>query len=327
MYDVFVNFIKAACGLSKKSKEQIVDIDAADVNYELAVLEYVEDIYSFYKLAEVFIVLNLSFIFVSSYHKFELNPETLYLTIYIVDRYLAVETASRRELQLVGISSMLIASKYEETWAPELNDFVCISDKTYSHEQVLTMEKQIHEQLEWYLTVPTPYVFLVRSIKASLPDSEFCDWSTYLQLLHPSGNDSGNLCTSMLHCVKLVVVDKVAVVGEVKLAMWNPHCLPISRLLLQADELIPMDSTVSGYATTSLFSKAVWVSINPLLSTGYQSPLKLDEVPLLPPDFQAVRTKDVIISFLAIVQLSDIYVGTTLIRSFIATASADRTKL
>ncbi|PHT96001.1 hypothetical protein T459_03883, partial [Capsicum annuum] len=54
------------------------------------------------------------------YHKFELNPETLYLTIYIVDRYLAVETASRRELQLVGISAMLIASKYEETWAPEV---------------------------------------------------------------------------------------------------------------------------------------------------------------------------------------------------------------
>ncbi|PHT44105.1 G2/mitotic-specific cyclin-2, partial [Capsicum baccatum] len=155
MYDVFVNFIKAACGPSKKSKEQIVDIDAADVNYELAVLEYVEDIYSFDKLAE-----------------FELNPETLYLTIYIVDRYLTVETASRRELQLVGISAILIASKYEETWAPELNDFMCILEKTYSHEQVLSMEKQIHEQLEWYLKVPTPYVFLVRSIKASLPDSE-----------------------------------------------------------------------------------------------------------------------------------------------------------
>ncbi|PHT77507.1 G2/mitotic-specific cyclin-2 [Capsicum annuum] len=146
MYDVFVNFIKAACGLSKKSKEQIVDIDAADLNYELAVLEYVEDIYSFYKLAEVFIVLNLSFIFVScilaisminsifcgslqSETRFELNPENLYLTINIVDRYLAVETASRRELQLVGISAMLIDSKYEETWAPELNDFVCIWTK------------------------------------------------------------------------------------------------------------------------------------------------------------------------------------------------------
>lgn len=52
-------FIQAACGLSKKPKEQIVDIDAADVNNELAVLEYVEDIYNFYKLAEVSIVLNL----------------------------------------------------------------------------------------------------------------------------------------------------------------------------------------------------------------------------------------------------------------------------
>ncbi|KAM3342902.1 hypothetical protein P3S68_027868 [Capsicum galapagoense] len=83
-----------------------------------------------------------------AYHKFELNPETLYPTIYIVDRYLAMETASRRELQLVGISAMLIASKYGENWAPKLNDFVCISDKTYSHEQVLTMEKKIHEQLE-----------------------------------------------------------------------------------------------------------------------------------------------------------------------------------
>jgi len=54
------------------------------------------------------------------HQKFELNQETLYLTINIVDRYLAVTTTSRRELQLVGMSAMLIASKYEEIWAPEV---------------------------------------------------------------------------------------------------------------------------------------------------------------------------------------------------------------
>lgn len=69
------------------------------------------------------------------HRKFELTPETLYLTINIVDRFLSIMAVSRRELQLVGISSMLIASKYEEIWAPEvgisilcfsyiLNDFV-----------------------------------------------------------------------------------------------------------------------------------------------------------------------------------------------------------
>lgn len=53
-------------------------------------------------------------------HKFELMPETLYLTIYIVDMFLSVQQVPRRELQLVGVAAMLIACKYEEIWAPEV---------------------------------------------------------------------------------------------------------------------------------------------------------------------------------------------------------------
>ena len=104
--------------------------------------------------------------------KFELSPETFYLTINIIDRFLAVKTVARRELQLVGISAMLTASKYEEIWAPEVNDFVCLSDRAYTHEQILRMEKVILGKLEWTLTVPTPYVFLVRFIKASVPNDK-----------------------------------------------------------------------------------------------------------------------------------------------------------
>jgi len=52
--------------------------------------------------------------------KFELSPETLYLTINIIDRFLAVKTVPRRDLQLVGVSAMLMASKYEEIWPPEV---------------------------------------------------------------------------------------------------------------------------------------------------------------------------------------------------------------
>lgn len=55
--------------------------------------------------------------------KFELSPETFYLTINIVDRFLAVKTVARKELQLVGISAMLMASKYEEIWAPEVDTY------------------------------------------------------------------------------------------------------------------------------------------------------------------------------------------------------------
>lgn len=54
---------------------------------------------------------------------------------------------------------MLIASKYEEIWPPQ-------------NKQILVMEKTILGSLEWYLTVPTQYVFLARFIKATNPDPE-----------------------------------------------------------------------------------------------------------------------------------------------------------
>ncbi|OMO62064.1 hypothetical protein COLO4_33247 [Corchorus olitorius] len=179
---------KAACGLANKPKDSIEDIDGADAGNELAVTEYVDDIYNFYKLTEndgrVHDYMGLqpdinakmrSILvdwLIEVHRKFELMPETLYLTMNIVDRYLSMKVVPRRELQLVGISAMLIACKYEEIWAPEVNDFVFISDNAYARQHILVMEKAILEKLEWYLTVPTPYVFLVRYIKASTPSDD-----------------------------------------------------------------------------------------------------------------------------------------------------------
>ncbi|XP_073008401.1 G2/mitotic-specific cyclin S13-7-like [Typha latifolia] len=179
---------KAACGITDKPKDLVQDIDASDAEDQLAVVDYVEDIYKFYKLAEnssrihdymdsqVEINAKMRAILadwiIEVHHKFELMPETLYLTFYIIDRYLSMETVTRRELQLVGVCSMLIACKYEEIWAPEVNDFICISDRAYSREQILVMEKAILNKLEWNLTVPTSYVFLVRFIKAAASDKE-----------------------------------------------------------------------------------------------------------------------------------------------------------
>ncbi|KAJ4968676.1 hypothetical protein NE237_015377 [Protea cynaroides] len=179
---------KDACGLSNKSSDPIVNIDEADVDNHLAMADYVEDLYKFYKLEE-----NSSCIqdymdmqpeinekmrailvdwLMEVHNKFELRPETLYLTINIVDRFLSVKVVPRKELQLVGVGAMLLASKYEELWAPEVDDFVCISDRAYTREQILAVEKAILGKLEWILTVPTPYVFLVRFIKAAMADQK-----------------------------------------------------------------------------------------------------------------------------------------------------------
>lgn len=52
----------------------------------------------------------------------------------------------------------------------QVESLVCLT--TYTHEQILVMEKTILYKLEWTLTVPTPLVFLVRFIKATVPDQE-----------------------------------------------------------------------------------------------------------------------------------------------------------
>lgn len=71
--------------------------------------------------------------------KFKLVPETLYLTVNLIDRYLERETVERPKLQLVGVTCLLIASKYEEIYPPELRDLVYICDRAYTKANVRSL--------------------------------------------------------------------------------------------------------------------------------------------------------------------------------------------
>lgn len=75
--------------------------------------------------------------------KFKLVPETLYLTVNLIDWYLSQVSVNREKLQLVGVTAMLIASKYEEIYAPEVQDFVYITDKAYTKEEILDCEQRM----------------------------------------------------------------------------------------------------------------------------------------------------------------------------------------
>ena len=95
-------------------------------------------------------------------------PETLYLTVNVIDRFLALKQVRRSKLQLVGVASLLLASKYEEIYPPELSDLVYITDKAYNKKEILEMENDIVCTLQWDMTVPTVHSFLCRFLKAAL---------------------------------------------------------------------------------------------------------------------------------------------------------------
>jgi len=63
----------------------------------------------------------------------------LYLTVNLIDRFLAVQSVIRKKLQLVGITAMLLACKYEEVSVPVVEDLILISDRAYTRKEVLEM--------------------------------------------------------------------------------------------------------------------------------------------------------------------------------------------
>ena len=75
--------------------------------------------------------------------KWRLAPESMFLTVSIVDRYLALRVTTRPLLQLVGITALLLATKHEELWSPDVEQIVRITDNAYTQGQVLRTEAQI----------------------------------------------------------------------------------------------------------------------------------------------------------------------------------------
>ncbi|KAG6408493.1 hypothetical protein SASPL_131506 [Salvia splendens] len=152
--------------------EPIVDIDACDQKNPLAVTEYIDDIYAYYKSAESSSCVPSDYMARQVHYKFELMDETLYLTVNLIDRFLAVQPVERKRLQLVGVTAMLLACKYEEVSVPVVEDLVSISDRAYSRKEVLEMENLMVNTLQFNLSLPTPYVFMRSFLKAAQSDKK-----------------------------------------------------------------------------------------------------------------------------------------------------------
>jgi hypothetical protein len=173
------------------------DIDERDADDPLCATSYVQEMYEHFRGKEhgtsvrPHYMENQQFInermrsilvdwLVEVHLKFKLVPETLYLTVNLIDRYLAKTEVSRPKLQLVGVTALLIASKYEEIYPPELRDLVYICDRAYSRMEILEMEEIILKKLEYKITIPSAHAFLVRYLKAAHADKKIVQLSCFI---------------------------------------------------------------------------------------------------------------------------------------------------
>lgn len=164
------------------------EVDARDAGNPQCATVYLKDMYHNYRKAEGVRAPNPNYMsaqkditpkmrailldwLVEVHLKFKFELPTLYLTVNLIDRFLERKVVLRQKLQLVGVTAMLLASKYEEMYAPEVADFVYLTDRAYTKEEILATESTMLNTLSFRLSVPTIWVFLCRFAKlAGLTD-------------------------------------------------------------------------------------------------------------------------------------------------------------
>ncbi|KAI0777212.1 A/B/D/E cyclin [Trametes elegans] len=159
------------------------DLDAEDADDPLMVSEYVVEIFDYLKQVELTTMPNPHYMtnqkdlawkmrgiltdwLIQVHSRFRLLPETLFLCVNIIDRFLSARVVSLAKLQLVGITCMFIAAKVEEIVAPSASNFLYCADSSYNESEILQAERYVLKTIDWNLSYPNPIHFLRRISKA-----------------------------------------------------------------------------------------------------------------------------------------------------------------
>ena len=143
---------------------------------------------------------------------FELNHETLYSAVRLVDLYLSRTTVNKENLQLVGTTAMLISSKFEvsilikwlylkilpfisflhkERCPPCVDDFLYICDDAYTRRDLIKMEMNILKTIDFDIGLPLSYSFLRRYARVKQNKSFFIFINVLIYLVfHVLGKQS-----------------------------------------------------------------------------------------------------------------------------------------
>lgn len=138
------------------------------------------------------------------HNKLGLITETLYITIALIDRYFdKVQVKQQSSVQLVAIGATLIASKYEEIYPPDIQDLLHLAQGEYSRREVMRVEIQILEELNFDLGKPIPLAFLRRFSKAAHCDVKMHSIAKFLMELSLTEYECSHWRPSMLAAAAL----------------------------------------------------------------------------------------------------------------------------
>ncbi|KAG2466585.1 G2/mitotic-specific cyclin-B1-like [Polypterus senegalus] len=208
----------------------IRDVDADDADNPMLCSEYVKDIYSYLRQVEVEQSVRPKYLegqevtgnmrailidwLVQVHLKFTLLQETMYMTVAIIDRFLQANPVPKKMLQLVGVTAMFVASKYEEMYPPEIADFAFVTDNTYTKAQIRDMEMKILRVLKFGFGRPIPLHFLRRASKIGEVSAEQHTLAKYFMELSMTDYEMVHYPPSQVAAAAFALTLKVFNCGE-----------------------------------------------------------------------------------------------------------------
>ncbi|KAK0635388.1 cyclin-like protein [Bombardia bombarda] len=235
--------VAKAIVLQNQTEEEIEE-EAWDVSM---VAEYGEEIFEYMRELEAHMLPNPHYMdiqteiqwsmrsvlmdwLVQVHHRFNLLPETLFLTVNYIDRFLSVKVVSLGKLQLVGATAIFVAAKYEEINCPSVQEIVYMVDSGYSVEEILKAERFMLSMLQFELGWPGPMSFLRRISKADDYDLETRTLAKYF--------------------LEVTIMDERFIGSPPSFIAAGAHCL--ARMFLKMGDWTPAHVHYSGYTLSQL---------------------------------------------------------------------------
>nr|AAC72972.1 cell division cycle protein Cdc13 [Pneumocystis carinii] len=238
------------------------DLDADDAHDPLMVSEYVEEIMGYMRELEVLTLPLPDYMdrqkelqwkmrgilvdwLIEVHAKFRLLPETLFLSVNIIDRFLSLRVCSLPKLQLVGITALFIAAKYEEVMCPSIQNFMYMADGGYTNEEILKAEQYVLQVLGYDMSYPNPINFLRRVSKADNYDIQTRTVAKYLMEISLLDHRflpfvPSNIAASGIYLARIMVTG----------GNWNANLIHYSGY--KESDLVPCSKMMLDYLSRSV---------------------------------------------------------------------------
>ncbi|KAM0440834.1 hypothetical protein ACHAPT_000135 [Fusarium lateritium] len=190
---------------------------------------------------------------IEAHAAFALLPETLFLTVNLLDRYCSKRVVYKQHYQLVGCAALLIAAKYgdKKDRVPQIHELNNMCCGLYDAGMFTQMEMHVLNTLDWVIGHPTVDFFTQLMVTEEGDDQEVEHMAAYLCEIALYYREFVSTKPSMMARSSLALARAILARPEVNDGEWD-HTENMTLLTLSHHLHQPSSTLARKYSTPNM---------------------------------------------------------------------------